>query len=472
MKYLLKTLLPLSVLAFVTILLFHNVPFDFDASSYMIAIQNFNFAGFAGHIVYFYINWGLWVIFRNIPGMTPIICSAIYCWGVFSCVYLSIFHILKRSHLKINEWTQLALILSSPLLVFYIQETEVMALASLFLLLSYDFFERAITQGKTHLKHLSVVLFVLAFFSHTNVVFFCLYFLLAMLKNKDKPIEYVFLSITGITTSLIVLAYPFFITFEGNGLSLFHWIFVSPNYTLSLKILPIIAWACLTGPIFFLFWANWDNKFLKNNYPILVPIITIFVIYAFMVSSLDYYINQFTSYIPIIMVVYFLNQRNVWFIRNRSITILIIIASLNVGGSMYIFHQKSVSFERIHHFIVKNVPPGSYIYAPHCPNLLRLKDHKHIIVHSSQFVGINPPTEFPDDSTHKKILVSNKHTQIYLLDINNTDSLGVLGTQVSQNILNKVSTSYSNNDQMLWKFIHKPASLGNYMGLYRLRKYP
>ena len=161
-------------------------------------------------------------------------------------------------------------------------------------------------------------------------------------------------------------------------------------------------------------------------------------------------------------------KKNTILIKKSGILMLIIVVIINVSGFKYIFHVKDSAAERIRHFIVKVVPPGAYIYAPFLSGLLAIQAPEFKVAREQQFIG----HLLPDSISSKNALVSDEKIKIFFLDINNSRQLSYLGQEISPNITSKVSTYYSNNDMLLWGFIHKPLSFGNYLTLYTLKRYP
>jgi hypothetical protein len=269
-------------------------------------------------------------------------------------------------------------------------------------------------------------------------------------------------------TTVLVLLYPFLVSFDRDLPSLLQWVFMTPSYSIHLRILPILVWIGLSGPLFFMFWQNWSKEFIKNNYPILVPILFTYVLYSLMVPTWDYYINQFTSYLPIIIVVV-LSNKSFTLLRNRIFLVaFILLAIINIWGASYVFHLKTGTYENIRRFIQSTVPTGSYIFSPQIPVLIELLLPEYKSVHHPLYAG----TSTDQVSAVKNAIKSDAQTKIFLLDINASPALSTLGEEARPSITQKVATRYHNNDEALWHFIHKPLSFGNYLTLYSLSHYP
>lgn len=443
---------------------FHSFQFDSDGARYIYAIQNFDFAGLAGHIIYFYINWALFFILK-IFSLSVNFSVALFS---FLCALSVIFFTDKITGISSpysnkNIYIVAILFFSAPLFVYFLQETDVTMLAGIFLITSYYFFEKAEIENKPLFKYLSVIFYIFAFFTHTNTIFWGAYYLIKLINNKLSIKEALISSCIAVITILLICLYPFF--YLGNIKLLYQWIFVSPSYTykcifknlfLILILFGLINWGLL------IYGLYQSKRLIYEQLDILVPFSLAILVYVMTSADEGYYIASTLSWLPIFVLLIIRNIRIPFPLWLKILVIVFII--INFCFFKVLFTLKNDMLKNAFYIIDNNVPSSSYIYSEFLtPYLLAYYKDREVIE------DIDWEEEKIIKYSNFAIRSKNLNQKISFNKIKQ-NSIYILSFQplaCNKNLTLKMKKNFS-YDFFLWKYIKRPCSWYKNLYLYQL----
>jgi hypothetical protein len=364
------------LLLIASVLTYHSIQFNFDGASYTFAVSRFDFAGFGGHIVYFYLNWAIYKglsIFNVLPHQSLSITS-FFTALLFVLSIKQYFHIFNK---RISLTLITVLSLTSPLFVYFLQEFDVLMLAALFLSYSLIFFEKGLSENKKHLKLWSAFFYVLAFFTHTNTVFFGIYFAVQLFKKRITITDALILATVGLFTAILLLIYP--VTAFGNISTVIEWVFMSPVYYVKDILKNIALVTVLFGPLFLgILMSKKVKHIIKNDLELILPFIVFIGVYSCTKTN-GFYIDSILSWFPIVLILYlkyplFLNYKKLLIISSA------IVITINIFIFRYIFTIKSDIVSNSIHFIEKNIKENAYLEYSVLSPYIQYHSQKHTMI--------------------------------------------------------------------------------------------
>jgi len=455
-------LISTALLVLASITIYHLYPFNHDGALYISAVKRFDFDGFGGHIVYFYVNWAFYKVLNifHIAAHQSLTISSLLI-AFFTIYFTSQALRLKRISLPTPLLT--LVFLSSPIFVYFLQEFDVLMLAGLWLILSILSFELGYKKQSSFIKYCSGIFYVLAFFSHTNTVFFGLFFLIKFFKKQLTLKELSVLAIVGILSTAVVSIYP--VLYFGSLRTFLNWVFMSPQYYPPDIWKNIILIIVLFGPTSIWFITTF-KKPLSANFELLAPICIGLGIYSLTPTN-GYYIDSILSWLPIAII---LSVNSIQFLySNYKKTVyvgLLLISLVNFITFSSLFNIKQQFLHTTIQTIQDNTAETAYIYDPFLmPHLDYFLPEKIIVSDinwDKQSITLFKTLRERRTEKKQKIPFSELHFPLYAIAYPNKS--------VPKNIGYHIKNIKNNHNFFIWRFIKRPKSWAKSSQLYEIKR--